>query len=211
MFSQPSGVSLYEGRTRGKRVRYTYSDNDHDDLDKESSHSSTTRSRHSPAAAPTATSNPDQPRFTASGRQIRKPQTGAYGESKINGSGGGGGGSNVPSENGYAYTAAITDEWKGDSQGDDDDEDDADDESEWDDTAFLQDDGEKKSLRIVLKVNSERLSRKASVMGAAVEVDAGGEEDVTMKDVETIANGHGPPGDPEVKDIEVNGVVEEVA
>lgn len=195
MFSQPSGISLYEGRTRGKKVRYTYSDNEHEDQDKESSHSSTTRSRHSPITAP----NPDQPRFTASGRQIRRPQTGAYGESKINGSAGVNTGSNAPSENGYAYTQeAVVDEWKGDSQGDDDDEDDgghnhgddeedADDESEWDDTAFLQQDAEKKSLRIVLKVNHERLSRKGSIH------EGGGGEDVPMKDVETLANGHSPP------------------
>ncbi|KAF8244774.1 hypothetical protein K440DRAFT_588151 [Wilcoxina mikolae CBS 423.85] len=226
MFSQPSGMSLYEGRTRGKRIKYTFSDND-DDKDSEFDD---IRSRHSARSA-RPTPAPDQPRFTASGRQIRRPQTGAYGETKINGSHGTDQ-SNAPSENGSARPYNLEDydieakdsgadedpdEWKGDSQGDDDEEEDADDadyESEWDDTLFLQQGTEKRSLRIILKVNKDRLSRAPSVARDVQEnaptaahdgstrvlsrkPNGRGEvEDVVMKDadgMETLQNGHSPP------------------
>jgi len=65
-FKRPSpGFSLYEGRTRGKRVKYTYSD------DEESWTDSTRRSTrntgtHTPA-------EPSGPLTTASGRQVRAP------------------------------------------------------------------------------------------------------------------------------------------
>ena len=258
MFSQqPMGMSLYEGRTRGKRIRYTFSDND----DEKDSEVDEARSRQSARSA-RPTPAPDQPRFTASGRQIRKPQTGAYGETKINGSNGTDQ-SNAPSENGSAqpynaedYDGAAKqpgaeggfDEWKANGAGDDDDDDDggggggggkeggdvnfdddevegggedddddeeeaddADDESEWDDTAFLQQGGEKKSLRIILKVNKNQPSRAPGVAkDVATNGQANGDgpqpkplsdkpngsSDVVMKDSnerETLQNGHSPP------------------
>jgi hypothetical protein len=194
MFQQPSfGPSLYEGRTRGKRIKYTFSDHEDEgqtsSVDDARSRRSARSSRNTSIPPPTAIA-PDQPRFTASGRQIRKPQTGMYGESKIS--------SGAPSEAGsaitYNYSAPVSegDEWKGDSQGEDtpeEEEADADDESEWDDTAFLQQPGEKKSLRIILKVNKERLSRTQSPQGGREK------EDVNMQDSPGVqmANGHGPP------------------
>ncbi|KAA8910917.1 hypothetical protein FN846DRAFT_769636, partial [Sphaerosporella brunnea] len=83
MFQQPSGMSLYEGRTRGKRIKYTFSDHE-DDNASSFDDSRSRRSGRSTRATPLPTAGaptPDQPRFTASGRQIRKPQTGLYGES----------------------------------------------------------------------------------------------------------------------------------
>jgi hypothetical protein len=176
MFNQPTGISLYEGRTRGKRIRYTFSDNEEEKesgTDDHPSRRSARSTRESPA--------PDVPRFTASGRQIRKPQTGTYGETKINGNRTDH--SNAPSENGTINVVRPydleddhleakdsgaedgPDEWKGDSQGEDDDvdEDEGDDESEWDDTGFVATASEKKSLKITLKVNKDRPSRKGSV------------------------------------------------
>jgi hypothetical protein len=194
MFQQPSfGPSLYEGRTRGKRIKYTFSDHEDEgqtsSVDDTRSRRSARSSRNTPLPAPSAIA-PDQPRYTASGRQIRRPQTGMYGESKIS--------SGAPSEAGsaniYNYSAPVSegDEWKGDSQGEDtpeEEEGDADDESEWDDTAFLQQPAEKKSLRIILKVNKERLSRTQSPQSG------GKKEDVHMQDPPGVqmANGHGPP------------------
>lgn len=172
MFSQPNGASLYEGRTRGKRIRYNFSDAD-DDKDSEE-----TRSGRSTRNTPL----PEAPRFTASGRQIRKPQTGLYGEVKINGSRGTSAGSETEAPPPFSY---AEDQWDGDSQGDDDDENEdevnADDEnedddenanldsasepeSEWDDTAFVPLGDEKRSLKIILKVNNKgRLSRASSM------------------------------------------------
>ena len=215
MFNQPSGVSLYEGRTRGKRIKYTFSDDDEEKTAEDADDSRSRRSANTPQIVP------EQPRYTASGRMIRKPQTGVYGEVKINGSMGTDT-SNAPSETGstarrYNNSNSINDEWDGDSQGDDDHEDDeqssdADDESEWDDTQFLQQGAEKKSLRIILKVNrKDRLSRTSSTereftingggdhAAAAVNgrprSEAASDKDVIMGDAghETLANGHGPP------------------
>jgi len=250
MFTQPSGASLYEGRTRGKRIRYNFSDADDD---KDSEFDADTRSGRSTRNTPLL----DVPRFTASGRQIRKPQTGLYGEVKINGSRGTSAGSESGSLKRGGSEAPFSyaeDQWDGDSQGDDeddlngDDEDEdaeidseSDSESEWDDTAFLQQGDEKKSLRIILKVNSKaRLSRANSMAreagshgrvtrassaakdaaelgrlsransresprralrenGTANDLANGNKRrrlsnpDISMKDVETLANGHGPP------------------
>ncbi|KAL7273771.1 hypothetical protein RUND412_003348 [Rhizina undulata] len=87
-FSQPGGVSLYEGRTRGKRIKYNFSsddDNEKNTFEKNISEMEEIKSRRS-ARSLRSTPVPEAPRYTASGRQIRKPTTGAYGELKINGS-----------------------------------------------------------------------------------------------------------------------------
>jgi hypothetical protein len=67
------GFSLYEGRTRGKRLRYTFSDMEDVDSDDAPVRRSGRQSRESPVpqAGPTV---------TASGRQVRSRATGAYGE-----------------------------------------------------------------------------------------------------------------------------------
>lgn len=77
-FSKPElGFSLYEGRTRGKRIRYTYSDNE-DESDATGSRRSTRYSGHSTPAD-------SGPVVTASGRQVRPARTGIYGESLLSG------------------------------------------------------------------------------------------------------------------------------
>lgn len=66
-FKRPDpGFSLYEGRTRGKKMKYTYSD-DEDVFDSESTNRRSTRNTraHTPADAGPVT--------TSSGRQIRAP------------------------------------------------------------------------------------------------------------------------------------------
>ncbi|KXT01438.1 hypothetical protein AC578_9544 [Pseudocercospora eumusae] len=78
-FSRPEpGFGIYEGRTRGKRMRYTYDENeDGEDSDATSTRRSTRgqSSRSTPFEA--------GPSFTASGRQIKQPRQGAYGESLL--------------------------------------------------------------------------------------------------------------------------------
>lgn len=67
-FKRPeTGLSLYEGRTRGKRMKYTYSE-DEDDIYSDSTNRRSTRNtrNHTPA-------EPSGPVITASGRQIRAP------------------------------------------------------------------------------------------------------------------------------------------
>lgn len=92
-FSQTQGVSLYEGRTRGKRIKYTFSDDegskpDNTSADESRSKRSGMSLRSTPGASGAPESAAEAPRFTASGRQIRKPNLGAYGEIQTNGSGG---------------------------------------------------------------------------------------------------------------------------
>ncbi|KEQ70914.1 hypothetical protein M436DRAFT_12892, partial [Aureobasidium namibiae CBS 147.97] len=77
-FTKPDlGFSLYEGRTRGKRIRYTYSDNE-DESDATGSRRSARYSGHSTPAD-------SGPVVTASGRQVRPARTGIYGESLLSG------------------------------------------------------------------------------------------------------------------------------
>ncbi|KAM3417264.1 hypothetical protein BST61_g5521 [Cercospora zeina] len=76
-FTRPEpGFGIYEGRTRGKRMRYTY-DEDGDDSDATSTRRST---RHQSARSTPFESGPQ---YTASGRQIKQPQRGEYGESLL--------------------------------------------------------------------------------------------------------------------------------
>ncbi|KAK1756084.1 hypothetical protein QBC47DRAFT_179578 [Echria macrotheca] len=67
-FKRPeTGMSLYEGRTRGKRMKYTYSEDEDDFLTDSSNRRSTRNTRnHTPA-------EPSGPVTTASGRHIRAP------------------------------------------------------------------------------------------------------------------------------------------
>lgn len=79
-FTRPEpGFSLYEGRTRGKRMRYTFSDEDDDGSDATSTRRSTRQSGVSTPAEPSG------PTFTASGRQVRARVRGAYGETVLSG------------------------------------------------------------------------------------------------------------------------------
>lgn len=70
-FTRPEpGFSLYEGRTRGKRMRYTYDDEDVYGTDE-----TQRSSRQSRTATPA-----DGPTFTASGRQVRSAFGRSYGD-----------------------------------------------------------------------------------------------------------------------------------
>ncbi|KAH4800489.1 hypothetical protein HBH69_197970 [Parastagonospora nodorum] len=79
-FTRPDpGFSLYEGRTRGKRLRYTFSDEEDFDSDNLGARRSTrTSGRETPAV-------PSGPTVTASGRQVRSRATGLYGETLLSG------------------------------------------------------------------------------------------------------------------------------
>jgi hypothetical protein len=68
-FRRPEpGFSLYEGRTRGKRMKYTYSDDEADFFsDSTGARRSTRNTRHHTPAEPSG------PVTTASGRQVRAP------------------------------------------------------------------------------------------------------------------------------------------
>lgn len=67
-FKRPEpGFSLYEGRTRGKRMKYTYSDDEDFFTDSTAPRRSTRNTRHHTPADPAG------PVVTASGRQVRQP------------------------------------------------------------------------------------------------------------------------------------------
>ncbi|KAH0544421.1 hypothetical protein FGG08_001448 [Glutinoglossum americanum] len=69
---------LYEGRTRGKRIKYTYSTDDEDGSEGPTTRRST---RHSGLSTPAEPG----PTFTASGRQVRSRVGGVYGETILSG------------------------------------------------------------------------------------------------------------------------------
>ncbi|USP78642.1 hypothetical protein yc1106_05916 [Curvularia clavata] len=74
-FARPEpGFSLYEGRTRGKRQRYTFDEEEDFDSDNLSVRRSGRQSGRDTPAAPAG------PTVTASGRQVRSRATGLYGE-----------------------------------------------------------------------------------------------------------------------------------
>lgn len=79
-FKRPEpGFSMYEGRTRGKRMKYTYEEEDDYDMysDSTSARRSTRNTRgHTPTDGPTV---------TQSGRQVKQRQGGLYGESALSG------------------------------------------------------------------------------------------------------------------------------
>ncbi|KAL1957687.1 hypothetical protein VTO42DRAFT_5664 [Malbranchea cinnamomea] len=76
----PSGVSLYEGRTRGKRIKYTFSD-DEDDFSSEVVPSRRSTRFQSRVSTPVD----NGPIYTASGRQVKSRIGGTYGESMLTG------------------------------------------------------------------------------------------------------------------------------
>ncbi|CAI7675570.1 unnamed protein product [Penicillium pancosmium] len=80
-FARPEpGFSLYEGRTRGKKTKYTYSDEE----DFLSDDGPSRRSARNTSTTVTP-AEPSRPRFTASGRQIRSRAGGLYGEALLTG------------------------------------------------------------------------------------------------------------------------------
>ncbi|KAH8434633.1 uncharacterized protein LDX57_012275 [Aspergillus melleus] len=82
-FTRPEpGFSLYEGRTRGKKLKYTYSDDEDIFSDGLPSTRRSTRNTSGVSTPP----EPAGPRYTASGRQIRSRAGGLYGETLLSGS-----------------------------------------------------------------------------------------------------------------------------
>ncbi|KAL2013582.1 hypothetical protein VTN00DRAFT_1107 [Thermoascus crustaceus] len=80
-FARPEpGFSLYEGRTRGKKLKYTYSD----DEDFSDGLPATRRSTRNTSGV-SSPAEPAGPTFTASGRQVRSRVGGIYGESMLSG------------------------------------------------------------------------------------------------------------------------------
>ncbi|CAG7941399.1 unnamed protein product [Penicillium nalgiovense] len=75
------GFSMYEGRTRGKKLKYTYSEDEDIFSEDEPSARRSTRN----AALTEAFTESRRPRFTASGRQIRSRAGGLYGEALLTG------------------------------------------------------------------------------------------------------------------------------
>ncbi|RAL10051.1 uncharacterized protein BO97DRAFT_394906 [Aspergillus homomorphus CBS 101889] len=81
-FARPEpGFSLYEGRTRGKKLKYTYSDDEDIFSDGLPSTRRSTRNT-SGVSTPVDVAGP---RYTASGRQIRSRAGGLYGETLLAG------------------------------------------------------------------------------------------------------------------------------
>lgn len=79
-FTRPDpGFSLYEGRTRGKKIKYTYSEEEDGGSDALSTRRSNRQSGVSTPAEPT------RPTVTASGRQVKSRYGGAYGETILSG------------------------------------------------------------------------------------------------------------------------------
>lgn len=78
-FKRPEhNFSMYEGRTRGKRMKYTYSEDEDDVYSDATTSRRSTRNTgtHTPAEGPTV---------TLSGRQVKSRQGGTYGESMLSG------------------------------------------------------------------------------------------------------------------------------
>lgn len=71
---------MYEGRTRGKKLKYTYSDDE--DIFPDGLPSRRSGRNTSTTVTP---AEPARPRFTASGRQIRSRAGGLYGEAPLAG------------------------------------------------------------------------------------------------------------------------------
>jgi len=81
-FTRPEpGFSMYEGRTRGKKLKYTYSEDEDISSDDQPSSRRSTRN----VASTEGPRESRRPRFTASGRQIRSRAGGLYGEALLYG------------------------------------------------------------------------------------------------------------------------------
>lgn len=80
-FTRPTetNFSLYEGRTRGKKMKYTFSEDDDEIYSDNATRRSTRNTRnHTPV-------EPAGPTITQSGRQVKARHGGAYGESMLSG------------------------------------------------------------------------------------------------------------------------------
>ncbi|KAL8683733.1 MAG: hypothetical protein Q9186_000367 [Xanthomendoza sp. 1 TL-2023] len=106
-FTRPDpGFSLYEGRTRGKRMKYTYSEEEDGGSDALSTRRSNRQSGFSTPVEPA------RPTVTASGRQVKSRYGGAYGETVLSGQRDNGrepsiGGGDGARDDGDAHTAGM--------------------------------------------------------------------------------------------------------
>ena len=84
LFSHQIPNYSYEGRTRGKRMKYTFSDDEGGSNEgvPENDGLAPRRSGRNSRGASTA---PEAPRYTASGRLVKRPTTGPYAEPRYNG------------------------------------------------------------------------------------------------------------------------------
>ena len=89
---------MYEGRTRGKRMRYTYDDAEDEDEDDNENFSDATSARRSARQSGRSTPADIGPQYTASGRQVKPRQGGEYGASLLSRS------AETPDELGPDYT-----------------------------------------------------------------------------------------------------------
>jgi hypothetical protein len=74
---------MYEGRTRGKRMRYTYDEAEDEDEDDNENFSDATSNRRSARQSGRSTPADVGPQYTASGRQVKPRQGGEYGASLL--------------------------------------------------------------------------------------------------------------------------------
>ena len=74
---------MYEGRTRGKKMRYTYDDDGEDEEEDDNSFSDATSTRRSARQSGRNTPADIGPQYTASGRQVKPRQGGEYGASLL--------------------------------------------------------------------------------------------------------------------------------
>jgi len=74
---------MYEGRTRGKRMRYTYDEAEDEDEDDNENFSDATSNRRSARQSGRSTPADMGPQYTASGRQVKPRQGGEYGASLL--------------------------------------------------------------------------------------------------------------------------------
>ncbi|TGZ81044.1 hypothetical protein EX30DRAFT_371736 [Ascodesmis nigricans] len=189
-FAQTNGVSLYEGRTRGKRIKYTFSDDEaskETTADPETEHSmeakGTRRSgrslRSSPGTNGAVPPQQDQPLFTASGRQIRKPNSSAataIGEKTPYGT--------VVAKAGVGYAYVLEDaRTEAQFSGAEDGNNTADDD-EWNASGSEADNEDEKEVR--KQVFDEKGERRSRV----VELKIGNREGLRR----ILGGGEGPPG-----------------
>ncbi|KAI9791972.1 MAG: hypothetical protein M1816_003241 [Peltula sp. TS41687] len=86
-FAKPEpGFSLYEGRTRGKKLKYTFSEEEDEEQDSDARPATRRTNGRSDKSTPSA-EGAEGPVFTASGRQVKSRIGGVYGESMLSGRG----------------------------------------------------------------------------------------------------------------------------
>lgn len=162
---EPGFPSLYEGRTRGKKLKYTYSDDE--DIFAEGLPPPTRRTtrgaRHAEESKASDANAP--PRYSASGRPIRSRAGGVYGQGdddtssqrgRSNGNGYYKFGDSDDGDDSGEEDAPSGDEWQGVDEGEEDDDDDGDDEDVSGDESVVNGDGNVPSLIVQLRYGKSK-------------------------------------------------------